>query len=1123
MTRPAVIIGLGGTGQWVTTYVKKDLLEIGKGKLPDNVRLLAFDTMPQATAETERAGGEKEVKVGTVRLETGIEFIHLGGNAFGLAKQVRDGKYPHIGSWFDADHYLRTLPPAAFNLAEGSGQIREFGRIAVFHDLTSPAASELWQRLYTAIQRAKQGVDQETQLEVIIVGSLAGGTGAGMLVDIPLLLRAIASEAVGGNYIVRGFFVLPRAFRQVTGKKKDRMLARAFATWRELDRFMIVDKDLGLRRMDYHGSYRAFQLDIEKRVYDVCYLIDSARPRNTLLDVDPEQGVFPSIADAISAILDSTAGQAYTQWVTSQLAESFSRRPGVPMYSAIGTYTLKVPIYYIVQEQSHNFALDILERLLGTEKDDEGRVINLAPPNRNRQAGIGKNGREERLGFLRTPTLTRKGEQTIHNTLFTAKIADIVEQDAVHNVALQKRHAEGSVSSKRRGDEAYIWLSALAGLGDSAEAKKVTDEVGRTLDLRLVTEVPTSRVYKDHPTRAVYRFAQRIPTFKRENYGIEMAGGEETRGRYGAALERCRDFQVERFRALLRLWTLNTLQSESDDPEISLGGKLGYAYDFFDGLVGAFDQFILFMDKVKEMRHGELQLPRQAADMEVRREGQMKDSAGKKFLFFFTHPQAYSTQEAYLAAVQKSIDLRKDQLFHEVVVETARMMQDYCKQARRETGEWIERLATGEASKGIMGLYRAIADSLDQVRVTLQTDQRLSQVQRLVADTRYQIDEQRVKEALGKIKWDVRLDEDRFSIDCNLDTPEQPQLGVNTAADIAHLLDLSETQFLHLPEERRIGAVLLQEEGYKTSVELADKLNGQGEPLITSHAGAEAGELRTNIIRAHSKFDPAVEKFFAEASDRLQDLQETVNVQLVDSDDQHKCTVVRSDDMIRSQDLEMWHECREKYEDEIEDAPEQASLLHIFPAEVNAAEYERRLGRLNLNWRTFHPKVVMVLENKKRVKQFLQCLTYGFVSQTRDPHTDRSFWQLMLPEVTEPLCLTVPDDKQDIFFVLNQYVLVGRDARPGMRIFIDFRAIDRAVLDEQRRLGPVEAVNLLRSQIESGFVADMKAYYSSLVEETRRRTGKDPEMEVVVEGQEYKDLGDLAHLMLLELIDEISR
>ena len=89
MARPAVIIGLGGTGQWVLTYIKKDLLETNRGQLPSNVRLLVFDTMPQATVETAQAGGEKEVKVGTIKLTTDTEFVHLGGNIFDLANQVK--------------------------------------------------------------------------------------------------------------------------------------------------------------------------------------------------------------------------------------------------------------------------------------------------------------------------------------------------------------------------------------------------------------------------------------------------------------------------------------------------------------------------------------------------------------------------------------------------------------------------------------------------------------------------------------------------------------------------------------------------------------------------------------------------------------------------------------------------------------------------------------------------------------------------------------------------------------------------------------------------------------------------------------------------------------------------
>ena len=44
MARPAFIIGLGGTGQWVLTYLKSELMELNSGVLPSEVQLLEFDT-----------------------------------------------------------------------------------------------------------------------------------------------------------------------------------------------------------------------------------------------------------------------------------------------------------------------------------------------------------------------------------------------------------------------------------------------------------------------------------------------------------------------------------------------------------------------------------------------------------------------------------------------------------------------------------------------------------------------------------------------------------------------------------------------------------------------------------------------------------------------------------------------------------------------------------------------------------------------------------------------------------------------------------------------------------------------------------------------------------------------
>ena len=58
MARPAIIIGLGGTGQQIVTFLKKELLEIGGGQLPKEVKLLAFDTAsrvnPQGSVDRDR-------------------------------------------------------------------------------------------------------------------------------------------------------------------------------------------------------------------------------------------------------------------------------------------------------------------------------------------------------------------------------------------------------------------------------------------------------------------------------------------------------------------------------------------------------------------------------------------------------------------------------------------------------------------------------------------------------------------------------------------------------------------------------------------------------------------------------------------------------------------------------------------------------------------------------------------------------------------------------------------------------------------------------------------------------------------------------------------------------------
>ena len=438
-------------------------------------------------------------------------------------------------------------------------------------------------------------------------------------------------------------------------------------------------------------------------------------------------------------------------------------------------------------------------------------------------------------------TLTRKNEGTVDNTLFPGKIADVVRKQGAQNAELIKRTAEGSIIGGRRGDAAQDWLTAFTGVGDSEEARKLRDEIQDTLQLPLERAVPPSRVFKDQPADAVFRFKERIPRFVDEQYGLRLPDGTETRGKFGTVLEKCRDFQVARFDAMLRLWLLNTLQGVREDPLVARSGKLGYAYDFLDGLVKTDESFLAFWRKVQEQRES-LGRRRELVQAEERTRQMLERSASKKLLLVTTHPQAFSSQDAYLAAVQRRLDLRKDELLHEVVRETVERLQDHARQAREEVRRWIVTLATGDVPTRVTGVYDAIARSLAQVKSTHEADRRLDRVQHLLEDIAYERDETRVKRALDLFTWEVKIAATGCQIGCRLNLPDveaeaQPRLGRGTAEDVTTLLGFSERQFSNLAEDKKIASVLSAK--YATGTDLAAALHKKAEPLFLRGAGRD--------------------------------------------------------------------------------------------------------------------------------------------------------------------------------------------------------------------------------------------------------------------------------------------
>jgi hypothetical protein len=248
----------------------------------------------------------------------------------------------------------------------------------------------------------------------------------------------------------------------------------------------------------------------------------------------------------------------------------------------------------------------------------------------------------------------------------------------------------------------------------------------------------------------------------------------------------------------------------------------------------------------------------------------------------------------------------------------------------------------------------------------------------------------------------------------------------------------------------------------------------------------------------------------------LKGLNMGISMNLVESEDPYKLTMVRSNDMIRPEDFTAWEECQGAYETLVHDEPDQAMLLQTFPAEVIAAKYERKLDLLRANWRVFHPRVVMLLEDETRLRQFLFAWAYGFIRQEKDPRTSRSYYELVIPGSSNPaIQLTDPEKAADVFMVMNQFLLKGQDVRKAMKQPIRYDWLQEAIHAEQAQLGNQGAADSLEYQITNathdpkGFVVQQREKADQL---DRDKPG---------EGQAFRDLADLAELVLRDMISEL--
>src|SRR5438105_2895446 len=243
MAMQALVMGFGGTGTHILTALK-ELTVLKYGGMPDSIKFLLFDTIADwepGKAVPIRGGAAKEVVAKSSEKVTDLdkftEYYYLEDHDPDLKKYVfthlaRAGQpdnYPHLKDWLHAPWLSQHIEEARLDIAEGAAQQRQIGRFAMFQN-----EDKIVERISGLIRSLAQQALSAT-VKIWIVGSSAGGTGAGCLLDAAYMTRLAALAVKDVNIRLTGVIVLPDVYSGIEGISR----ARAYSLLRELDRVQL--------------------------------------------------------------------------------------------------------------------------------------------------------------------------------------------------------------------------------------------------------------------------------------------------------------------------------------------------------------------------------------------------------------------------------------------------------------------------------------------------------------------------------------------------------------------------------------------------------------------------------------------------------------------------------------------------------------------------------------------------------------------------------------------------------------------------------------------------------------------------------------------------------------------
>ena len=302
--RPTLFIGVGGTGMEVLLRVRRHILNALWGTAPNRLRVesladfpvaqfINFDLDSGATTASDQSQ-KQDLLYDAVKFSDDERIAE----PFDIDKYSRDddslARYPHIQAWSPlTPGRIRSL---GIDPSKGAGQIRAISRLYFFDKY-----ARIRDQIRIKLQNLKSGLTKDAQFKrlglelaadrfrVVVIGSVAGGTGAGSFLDMGWLAGWIAQNTVMAAEVELVLF-MPSGFQR---NNKDRTEANGYAALMELETAMRGgNKQRYVTRWDEYENPA-----LALRPYDDVYLVDAGNLSG--LHTSDIKHVYEMVADAL--------------------------------------------------------------------------------------------------------------------------------------------------------------------------------------------------------------------------------------------------------------------------------------------------------------------------------------------------------------------------------------------------------------------------------------------------------------------------------------------------------------------------------------------------------------------------------------------------------------------------------------------------------------------------------------------------------------------------------------------------------------------------------------------------------------------------------------------------------